>query len=177
MHFDNLMEALGEFGRYQKVRFFLLCLFSIASAWHALNMVFIGASPDFHCDVTAINLSLTPLENLSHSERKELMIPPDSECHQYDVMETLNALSQAAGQRYSEERNSTHWFMTDDVKMAIPENVSRTKVACTNGYVYSRDVYAETLTSEVSFDVDIKSLFRLHFLFIFIFGVGGQGEL
>ncbi|RUS86167.1 hypothetical protein EGW08_006061 [Elysia chlorotica] len=108
MHFDNLMEALGEFGRYQKVRFFLLCLFSIASAWHALNMVFIGASPEFHCDISALNVSQTPLENLSHSERKDLLIPPDSECYQYDLMETVTSMSGSFDERFLESRNATY---------------------------------------------------------------------
>ena len=148
MHFDELMEALGEFGPYQRVRFFLICLFSIASAWHALNMVFIGASPDFHCDLDPVNVSGTLLADLSPGEREALLIPTDSQCHQYDVSETLLALETSGSWAIRQENKS--YSPSPIVVESFPRNISGTKVACTNGYKYSRDVYSETITSEVS---------------------------
>ncbi|GFO06262.1 organic cation transporter protein [Plakobranchus ocellatus] len=144
MHFDDLMKILGEFGLYQRVRFFLLCLFSIASAWHALNMVFIGAAPDFHCNVDTINLSGSPLENLSTVQRKSVLIPPDAECYQYDVMDTLDKLKSAGVWPTLYNQNNTIFLGV----ASLLGNRSRTTVACTDGYEYSRDVYDETITSE-----------------------------
>ncbi|ESO88919.1 hypothetical protein LOTGIDRAFT_153985 [Lottia gigantea] len=48
MKFDEVLEILGPFGKYQKTRCFLLCLFAIVSAWHALNMF------DLVCDRKAL---------------------------------------------------------------------------------------------------------------------------
>ncbi|GFS13917.1 solute carrier family 22 member 7-like [Elysia marginata] len=93
MHLDDLMETIGGFGRYQKVNLLLLCLFSLLSTCHVLSTVFIGAAPEFHCDITSINFSGTPLVSLTPSERTALLVHPDSYCHQYDLNETVAALT------------------------------------------------------------------------------------
>ncbi|GFR97680.1 organic cation transporter protein [Elysia marginata] len=146
MHFDDLMIVLGEFGRYQRVRFFLLCLFSIASAWHALNMVFIGAAPEFQCDLRSINFSGTPLEDLTPSERTALLIPPESACYQYNFEETASMLT-TASDAWSNRLYTNDTLANSDGAVTFA-NVSRGLVTCTNGYEYSRDVYSETITSE-----------------------------
>ena len=47
--FDDVLEELGGFGRYQKFVYFFLFLPTIFSAMHKLAWVFIGASPDHRC--------------------------------------------------------------------------------------------------------------------------------
>ncbi len=49
--YDDVLLAVGEFGRFQRFQYFLLCLVSIVAAFHAFNMVFIGATPVHHCNV------------------------------------------------------------------------------------------------------------------------------
>jgi MFS transporter, OCT family, solute carrier family 22 (organic cation transporter), member 4/5 len=43
MAFDELLVHLGEFGRYQKRIYFLLCLPAISCALHKLAWVFLAA--------------------------------------------------------------------------------------------------------------------------------------
>ena len=49
--YDDVLVTIGDFGRYQKFQYFLLCLVSIVAAFHAFNMVFVGATPEHHCNV------------------------------------------------------------------------------------------------------------------------------
>jgi len=43
MKFDSVLPLIGEFGRYQKRIYFLLCLPVISCALHKLAWVFLGA--------------------------------------------------------------------------------------------------------------------------------------
>ncbi|XP_071800949.1 organic cation transporter protein-like [Asterias amurensis] len=51
MQFDEALKYLGDFGRYQKVIYFTLCLLAIPCAWHSLGNTFLSASPDHHCSL------------------------------------------------------------------------------------------------------------------------------
>ncbi|KAK6985573.1 organic cation transporter protein [Biomphalaria glabrata] len=135
MHFDELMKMLGEFGRYQKIRFFMVCMFSVVSAWHALNMVFIGAAPAFHCKTSEFNLSGTPLENVTAEDRLKMFLPEGSSCYQYDLEVVLS------GYRSGYKGNLSEHSMA---------NSSKRVVSCQDGYEFSKADYAETITSEFS---------------------------
>ncbi|BFZ10272.1 hypothetical protein BsWGS_13311 [Bradybaena similaris] len=132
MTFEDHMKALGEFGRYQKIRFLMICMFAIVSAWHALNMVFIGAVPDFHCQLSHYNLSATSLPNLSHQQLKSLVIPEGETCRQFNVTSQELILS-----GLDSNASSSHaWNRTNHL------------ISCMHGYEYSRDDYQDTITSE-----------------------------
>ncbi|XP_064550514.1 organic cation transporter protein-like [Drosophila montana] len=49
MGYDDVIAHLGEFGRYQKRIYLLLCLPAIVCAFHKLAGVFLLARPDFRC--------------------------------------------------------------------------------------------------------------------------------
>lgn len=51
MNYDNVLPYLsrGDFGKYQKKIYFLLCLPSILCAFHKLAGVFLLAVPDYRC--------------------------------------------------------------------------------------------------------------------------------
>lgn len=49
MAFDDVFPYLGEFGRYQKRIYFLVCLPAISCGFHKLAGVFLLAKPDFRC--------------------------------------------------------------------------------------------------------------------------------
>lgn len=134
MHLDQIAIRLGEFGPYQRQKYFLMCLFSTLSAFHAVNMVFIGAEQKHHCNVPDTNMSTTANHNLSQEEIIGLFIPPGDSCHHYDVEERLSQFETA-------EYNLTDILVTQD-------NVSL--VSCTSGYSYARGQYVTTITSDVS---------------------------
>lgn len=47
MSYDEIIPLLGDFGRYQKRIYFLLCLPAILCAFHKLGTVFLVADPDY----------------------------------------------------------------------------------------------------------------------------------
>ena len=51
MKFDDVLRIIGEFGRYQRIKFTLICVVAIISAFLSLNMVFVGGKPEHYCKV------------------------------------------------------------------------------------------------------------------------------
>lgn len=51
MAFDDVFTHLGEFGRYQKRIYFLVCLPALSCAFHKLAGVFLIARPDSRCQL------------------------------------------------------------------------------------------------------------------------------
>jgi len=49
MSYDEVIPLLGNFGRYQRRVYFLLCLPAILCAFHKLANVFLQAKPDYRC--------------------------------------------------------------------------------------------------------------------------------
>ncbi|XP_050311256.1 organic cation transporter protein-like isoform X2 [Anthonomus grandis grandis] len=49
MGFDDVIPLLGDFGKYQRRIYFLLCLPAITSAFHKLGNVFLLAEPQYRC--------------------------------------------------------------------------------------------------------------------------------
>lgn len=49
MGYDDVITHLGDFGRYQRWIYFLICLPTITCAFHKLAGVFLLAKPDFRC--------------------------------------------------------------------------------------------------------------------------------
>ncbi|KRT86152.1 membrane transporter [Oryctes borbonicus] len=51
MGYDDVIPVLGDFGRYQRRIYLLLCFPAIICAFHKLANVFIQARPDFRCQL------------------------------------------------------------------------------------------------------------------------------
>ncbi|CAH0548140.1 unnamed protein product [Brassicogethes aeneus] len=49
MAYDDIIPILGDFGRYQRRIYFLLCLPAILCAFHKLGNVFLVAEPNYRC--------------------------------------------------------------------------------------------------------------------------------
>ncbi|XP_036372201.1 solute carrier family 22 member 13 [Megalops cyprinoides] len=52
MHFDQILSAIGGFGRYQKILYVWICLPQILLAFHMMVSVFTGATPPHRCSET-----------------------------------------------------------------------------------------------------------------------------
>ena len=135
MNLDELSILLGQFGPYQRQKYLLMCFFSLLSAFHALNMVFVGAQPRHWCSLAYLNLSGTPLVNISQSEVKQLFLPEAAQCAQYDITGRLAQLEESA------------YNLSEVMAAGVGNNL--TKTACTHGHSYARDKYKSTITSEV----------------------------
>ncbi|XP_063863454.1 carcinine transporter-like [Scylla paramamosain] len=86
MDFDDLLPHVGEFGRYQKLLIFLICLPAcIPCGFHAFNQLFMSPVPPHWCRVPALEEEgLTPLQ------ARNISIPREadgsfSQCMQYLV--------------------------------------------------------------------------------------------
>ncbi|XP_034560243.1 solute carrier family 22 member 6-B [Notolabrus celidotus] len=49
MNFDQILSAVGGFGKYQKILYIWICLPQILLAFHMMVSVFTGATPPHHC--------------------------------------------------------------------------------------------------------------------------------
>ncbi|KAM3858637.1 LOW QUALITY PROTEIN: solute carrier family 22 member 6-B-like [Diretmus argenteus] len=57
MNFDELLSAVGGFGKYQKTLYVWICLPQILLAFHMMVSIFTGAAPPHHCRENRGNLS------------------------------------------------------------------------------------------------------------------------
>lgn len=49
MNFDQILSAIGGFGKYQKILYVWICLPQIFLAFHMMVSIFTGATPPHHC--------------------------------------------------------------------------------------------------------------------------------
>lgn len=78
---DELLPIIGEFGRYQKLLLFLICLPAcIPCGFCAFNQLFMTDVPDdFWCAIPELN-------NLTVDQRKTIGIPFDRDEVQFDPL-------------------------------------------------------------------------------------------
>ncbi|KAH8382651.1 hypothetical protein KR009_004637 [Drosophila setifemur] len=112
MGYDDVITHLGDFGRYQKRIYYLLCLPAIVCAFHKLAGVFLLAKPDFRCALPFENgtgsYELSPhLWNLSY--------PQGEVCEYYDV-EYSEAYLNGSIPRSSNETRSCSKYVYDRSK-------------------------------------------------------------
>ncbi|KAH8363040.1 hypothetical protein KR084_004647 [Drosophila pseudotakahashii] len=112
MGYDEAIVHLGDFGRYQKIIYFLICLTSIPVAFHKLAGVFLLAKPDFRCELPYENGSTT--YELS-SNLWNLSFPPGEKCAYYDVSYTEDYLNGSIP-RSSNETKSCSRYVYDQSK-------------------------------------------------------------
>ncbi|KAH8332812.1 hypothetical protein KR074_011293 [Drosophila pseudoananassae] len=120
MGYDDVITHLGEFGRYQKRIYYLLCLPAIVCAFHKLAGVFLLAKPDFRCALPfeGSNSSYELPQNLWN-----LSYPQGEVCEIYDV-------------EYSEAY----------LNGSIPRSTNQTR-SC-SAYVYDRSKYLNSAVTE-----------------------------
>lgn len=96
MAYEDLFTYVGDFGRYQKRIYFLLCLTAIPCGFHKMAGVFLMAVPDFRCQLPfeSENASFLDTKNNSH-----MYYPIDSfsqklsKCEYYDINSTFTEVN------------------------------------------------------------------------------------
>lgn len=135
MHFDELLKVLGELGHYQRTRLFLICLVSIVCAFHAMNMVFVGANPKKKCQIPHVNLSSVGAGNVTFDRWTSFLRRADEDaCEIYNPEQVLHSIS-----------NSSYTFQELESSQT---NASFGKVECSD-WEFSRDVYGSTIVTQV----------------------------
>ncbi|XP_012942259.1 organic cation transporter-like protein, partial [Aplysia californica] len=123
MRFDDVIEEIGGFGRYQKLQYFLVCLFGFPAAFQTMVTVFIMDTPDHRCAVPGIN-DTYKRQNEAHTIAVDAAVPRDED-GAYSTCE-------------------------------LYRNGNQTEEC--NRWVYSRDIYEETVISEFDIVCDNKIL-------------------
>ncbi|XP_041350867.1 organic cation transporter protein-like [Gigantopelta aegis] len=124
MKFDDVFQYIGDFGKYQKFVYFTAVSIAIASAFHALIVVFSVTEPKSRCAIPGVSNDTYASQGESHERLLDLTIPWDvnvdgvperSRCKRFD------------------------YNVTDsDVK----------RVVDCDAWVYDKTVFEETVTSE-----------------------------
>ncbi|KAM8835970.1 organic cation/carnitine transporter 2-like [Synchiropus picturatus] len=122
------IRFLGQWGRFQRVIFFLLCTTTIPNGFGAFTLVFLADTPEHRCRI--------PEVNLTHEWRGAIIpelvgegTPKRSSCSRYrlDVVRNLSAQGLGPG----------------DVNLTSLE-----QERCKDGFFYSTDIYTSTIVSE-----------------------------
>ncbi|KAJ8314448.1 hypothetical protein KUTeg_006598 [Tegillarca granosa] len=130
MDFDDIFTILGEFGNYQKVIYFLLCIPSISAGIFMTISVFLLGSPKHRCVIPGYDNDTYTTQSVYHENLINNYIPPHVEKKKdYDECHLFS-------------------FNSSDVtfdNMSRPINASLIK--CTS-WVYDDSIFKSTFTAE-----------------------------
>ena len=142
MLFDEVLEHLGDFGRYQKRTLFIVWLMAIPTTWHVLLQVFTAGHSDHWCyapesdSINCTDWNITVSE--CNEAVKEATIPlaprrdTDEEvyesCHRYNF-------------------TGTEFAFYPGVNPTVYTNAT---MSCDLGWVYDRSQYKSTIITDVS---------------------------
>ncbi|CAF1508717.1 unnamed protein product, partial [Rotaria sordida] len=125
MQFDDFYKTLGAFGRYQKIKYFLICLTYMFPPIMVYTWSFTAATPSFRCR--------TPMDDISEVSITDKILqnykPSESQCDQYQKQISLSEC-----QRCFQLTNETYY---KDTHMK----------PCTN-FIFDRTYYQSTLVEE-----------------------------
>lgn len=136
MQFDDFYRTIGVFGRYQKTKYFLICLTYMLPPLMVYSWTFTAATPSFRCR--------TPVDGLSGvSTTEDILrryVPSERQCRTYQGHISIREC-QKCFQRVND----------DDEDGRI--------VACTS-LEFNRTYYQSTLVEEVGVLIDADEIFN-----------------
>jgi hypothetical protein len=136
MQFDDFYKTIGVFGRYQKIKYFLICLTYMFPPIMVYTWSFTAATPSFHCRSGA---SLT--DNILHR-----YMPSETQCREFQ-----SKISVHECQRCFQMTNKSE----DNHEPMIP---------CTS-FIFDRTYYQSTLVEEVNYYSKFKFLNKQKLIF------------
>ncbi|XP_038078934.1 organic cation transporter protein-like [Patiria miniata] len=157
MHFDEILEHVGTFGRYQKLTFLIVCLMAVPMSYHQLAQVFLAPDTDHWCAVPELlepNCSALagagPPDSTAYSRcmeaRKNISIPRKKgkflQCYRY-VLDANDDVSGAAGDGYINETIKTS---------------SNKTMKCDAGWEYDRSQYHTTVVQDFNLVCEKKDV-------------------
>lgn len=117
--FDDVLIHLGEFGRYQKIIYFLLFMPTIFSAMHKMSWVFLGAKVNHRCRL--------PFESVDdNSNNNQILYHSSTNLSDY--------------YKWDEDNNRF------DQCSWIDEN--KNELPCDNGWIYDRTTFGSSAVME-----------------------------
>jgi hypothetical protein len=129
MQFDEFYKTVGEFGPYQKTKYFLLCFTNMLPPIMVYAWTFIAATPSFHCTTAFDNVPETNLTNRFLSSS----IPSAAQCH-----ESQKSISLKECQRCFQFVNTSN------------NNGAIGELSACRTFVFDRTYYQSTIVEDVS---------------------------
>ncbi|XP_048774399.2 organic cation transporter protein-like isoform X1 [Ostrea edulis] len=158
MKFDDILQDVGEFGKYQKFVYFLLCLPSFACGLFMMHLVFVMETPNHRCKIADYPGDTYDIQSLDHQRAVDISIPRD-------FIGTYEKCS-----FYSYAANQTAIMYNGTIREEnFTIGVNATLQTCST-WVYERSVFKETYTSEHNLVCD-DAILVSHSRMIFYFGV------
>lgn len=158
MKFDDILKDVGEFGKYQKVVYFLLCLPSFATGLFMMHLVFVMETPNYRCKIADYPDDTFGVRDPGHQRLVEMTIPRDS-IGDYEKCSF-----------YSYKTNRTIFmYNSSDLQENFTIGVNATLQKCSE-WVYEKSVFKETYTSKHNLVCD-DAIVVSHSRMIFYLGV------
>lgn len=158
MKFDDILKDVGEFGKYQKVVYFLLCLPSFATGLFMMHLVFVMETPNYRCKIADYPDDTFGVRDPGHQRLVEMTIPRDS-IGDYEKCSF-----------YSYKTNRTIFmYNSSDLQENFTIGVNATLQKCSE-WVYEKSVFKETYTSKHNLVCD-DAILVSHSRMIFYLGV------
>lgn len=158
MKFDDILKDVGEFGKYQKVVYFLLCLPSFATGLFMMHLVFVMETPNYRCKIADYPDDTFGVRDPGHQRLVEMTIPRDSigdyeKCSFY----------------YYKTNRTIFMYNSSDLQENFTIGVNATLQKCSE-WVYEKSVFKETYTSKHNLVCD-DAILVSHSRMIFYLGV------
>ncbi|KAH3727401.1 hypothetical protein DPMN_053335 [Dreissena polymorpha] len=131
MKYDDITIVLGEFGKYQKILYFLVCLPAISLGIQMLLPVFSLASPSYRCSLPGSGTDSFAVRDIHHAIRINQSIPRKNQDRTSLVYESCEFY-------YTNENTTYNEFN-------VPINAS--VVSC-NSWVYDQSTFQKTVITE-----------------------------
>ncbi|XP_076242399.1 organic cation transporter isoform X1 [Calliopsis andreniformis] len=143
MAYDDVILRMGEFGRYQRRIYLLLCLPAISCAFHKIAGVFLGAKMSTRCVLPHENIEnatyFLPQNVINASYPWDYELKGWSQCYIREV-----PLNQTTIDRYVDTSAGDAPIQ----KPVSPNGFNTPGLKPCEGYVYDRSKYKSTTTSE-----------------------------
>lgn len=158
MKFDDILKDVGEFGKYQKVVYFLLCLPSFATGLFMMHLVFVMETPNYRCKIADYPDDTFGVKDPGHQRLVEMTIPRDS----------MGDYEKCSFYSYQTNRTILK-FNSSDLQENFTIGVNATLQKCSE-WVYEKSVFKETYTSKHNLVCD-DAILVSHSRMIFYLGV------
>ncbi|XP_030850525.1 organic cation transporter protein [Strongylocentrotus purpuratus] len=145
MKFDDILGEIGEFGKYQRWVYAMVCIIALPVASHQMAQVFLAGASDHWCDVAAWSeedCSKWDYNEAQCTEAKRNASSPinatedESQCYKYSLVDEL--------------------FFHPGLD---PVNYNdTTTIKCNDGWVYDRSQYKSSLIQEFNLVCDDANL-------------------
>lgn len=132
MKFDTFLATVGDWGKFQKVKYTLICLTYMLPPIMVYTYTFTAATPNFRC-INPTNLDADKYDTIYNKDFDFRYKPTKEQCDQ-----TEKHLSLSECQRC--------YFRTENSS----QSTSGGRLRKCHNYVYDRQHYTKTLVEEVS---------------------------